>query len=302
MKKLTAVILILIMICSLTSCGERKNTKNYEATLYFANPSKTDLVPKTKNINYEPSEILAQKVLEALIAGPESTDAAAIIPSGTELLSFGIEDGCAICNFSANIYSSVETDNILIRTSILRTLSGVEGIEKVKILVNSGAYMDGDGLEIGVLTVDGTVYDTELEDEQDKYLKLYFADKDAQKLVAEARKVTLSQKESEEMRVLKELLKGPEKNFLTKTIPDETKILSVETKEGVCFVNLSQEFISKHIGGSNSEMLTVYSIVNSLTELENVDKVQFLIEGQKTEVYIQMIFNEPFTKNDSIIN
>ena len=104
-----------------------------------------------------------------------------------------------------------------------------------------------------------------------------------------------------EMRIIKDLLKGPVNPTLMKTIPGETKIISVETKEGVCFVNLSQEFKSRHTGGSAGEMMTVYSIVNSLTELENVDKVQFLVEGQKLEVFIHMIFNEPFVRDPELI-
>ncbi len=300
MKKLTAICLIAVLLCSLAGCGEDKNLEKYEATLYFVNPAKTDIVSQTREIKYDPSEILAEKIINELLKGPAGADAVSVIPKETELLSVSVENNCAICNFSADIYSSVETDNILIRTSILRTLTSVEGIESVKILVNSGVYIDADGFEVGKMSAEDIVYDTDPEDEQHRYVRLYFADKEAGKLVAEARKVTLSAKESVEMRILKELIKGPEKKILVKTIPEETKILSVETKEGVCFVNLSQEFISRHIGGSNSEMLTVYSIVNSLTQLENVDKVQFLIEGQKTEVYIQMIFNEPFTQNDSI--
>ena len=48
-------------------------------------------------------------------------------------------------------------------------------------------------------------------------------------------------------------------------------------------------------------MLTIYSVVNSLTELPHIDKVQFLIEGQKVEVFKHMIFNEPFVRDDEII-
>ncbi len=301
MKKILALCLVLILSVSLFGCENEKDAETYEATLYFVNAAKTDLVPETRKIKYTVEEKLEQKVVEELLKGPLDKTNLPVIPKDTELLSVKIKDNYVEVNFTAGIYSGIETDNILIRTSLLKTLTSIPGVEGVKILVNSGAYIDNNGMEVGTIFANDIVYDTELEDEQHRYVRLYFADKDAGKLVAEARKVELSPKESIEMRILKELIKGPEKNFLSKTIPEETRILSVETKEGVCFVNLSQEFITKHIGGSSSEMITVYSIVNSLTQLENVDKVQFLIEGQKTEVYIQMIFNEPFTQNDSII-
>ena len=47
--------------------------------------------------------------------------------------------------------------------------------------------------------------------------------------------------------------------------------------------------------------MTVYSIVNSLTEISGVDKVQFLIEGQKKDVFIHLIFNEPFSRDQELI-
>ncbi len=301
MKKIISICLIVILVCSLVSCTNNKKFKEYEAKLYFSNAAKTDIVEQNRKIKYSGKGLLAEAVLEELLKGPEGTDATAIIPKNTKLLSVEIEDDCVVCDFSSEIYSVVETDNILIRTSILKTLTSISGITSVKILVDSGKYLDSEGAEIGVLNANDIVYDTDPEDAQHRYVRLYFSDNQAQKLIAEARKVTLSPKESVEMRILKELIKGPEKDFLVKTIPEETKILSVETKEGVCFVNLSQEFITKHSGGSSSEMITVYSIVNSLTQLDNVDKVQFLIEGQKTEVYIHMVFNEPFTRNSSMI-
>ena len=157
------------------------------------------------------------------------------------------------------------------------------------------------GEEIGILNKEDIVFETELEIEEKKYIKLYFSDLNSEHLIAEAREITVSPKETMEMRIIKELLKGPVNPNLMKTIPSETKILSVETKEGICFVNFSQEFRTRHTGGSAGEMMTVYSIVNSLTEIDGVEKVQFLIEGQKKDVFIHLIFNEPFSRDQELI-
>ena len=75
----------------------------------------------------------------------------------------------------------------------------------------------------------------------------------------------------------------------------------METKEGICFVNLSKEFKTTHIGGTSAETMTIYSIVNTLGELDSVEKVQFLIEGQKEDEYIHFIFNEPFQPDPTLI-
>ena len=50
-------------------------------------------------------------------------------------------------------------------------------------------------------------------------------------------------------------------------------------------------------------MLTVYSIVNSLCELDEVEKVQFLIEGEKQIEYKGHIeFDKPFRPMEKIIS
>lgn len=36
----------------------------------------------------------------------------------------------------------------------------------------------------------------------------------------------------------------------------------------------------KHTGGEREELLTIYSIVNSLCKLDQIDRVQFLVEGK----------------------
>lgn len=83
--------------------------------------------------------------------------------------------------------------------------------------------------------------------------------------------------------------------------PANAKLLSVETKDSVCFVNFSKEFLNKRADGESEEIITVYAIVNSLTELDDITKVQFLIEGQKVENYGDMIFSQPFERNENII-
>ena len=51
-------------------------------------------------------------------------------------------------------------------------------------------------------------------------------------------------------------------------------------KDGVATVNLTKDFVDKHPGGKDAERLTLYSIVNSLTEVKDIQKVKFLINGK----------------------
>ncbi len=123
-------------------------------------------------------------------------------------------------------------------------------------------------------------------------LRLYFANADNTKLKLEIRYVdTVEVKKSDSTlatAVINELIKGPSDNTAFKsTIPAETKLLSpVKIENKVATVNLSKEFKTKHPGGKEAERMTIYSIVNSLTELEGIEKVKFTIDSKTQKEYM----------------
>ncbi|NLP14926.1 MAG: sporulation protein [Clostridium sp.] len=132
-------------------------------------------------------------------------------------------------------------------------------------------------------------------------ITLYFANSNADKVVAEKREVEISQDTQIERLVFEELQKDPRSADLHSAIPERTRLLSASTENGMCTLDLSREFVDNHPGGSAGELMTLYSIINTMTELSGIDKVQFLIEGQKLETYIHAVFNEPFGRNQDII-
>lgn len=122
--------------------------------------------------------------------------------------------------------------------------------------------------------------------EQQETVKLYFADAQAMYLKPEVRQVTVQGELLADV-VVKELIKGPEEKGLQATIPGETKLISLKIADGVAYVNLSKEIQAKHWGGSTGEIMTVYSIVNTLADLNiGIEKVQLLVEGEKQQTLV----------------
>jgi hypothetical protein len=123
-------------------------------------------------------------------------------------------------------------------------------------------------------------------------VRLYFANEDNTKLKLEIRyvdnpdaKKNLSNLASI---VIRELIKGPsdEKTF-KRTVPEEAKLNSPVSISGkVATVDMSKEFKTKHPGGKDAEKMTIYSIVNSLTELEGIEKVIFKIDGKSQKEFM----------------
>lgn len=138
---------------------------------------------------------------------------------------------------------------------------------------------------------------------------LYFADEKKQKLKKEIRYIQASEAKksanSLAAAIVNELIKGPGKNTgLAATIPDGTKLRSpITIKAGVATVDLTSEFRDNHKGGKELEQLTIYSIVNSLTELKEIQKVKFMINGKDEEKYKgNFKFDAPFPRDLGLVS
>ena len=83
-----------------------------------------------------------------------------------------------------------------------------------------------------------------------------------------------------EKAIVEWLIKGPTNSDAQATISPSTKILGVSIVEGVCYVNLDSAFLKTPTGINSNVVL--YAIVNSLTELDNINKVQILVDGAQS--------------------
>lgn len=140
-------------------------------------------------------------------------------------------------------------------------------------------------------------------------IHLYFSGGDNNKLFLEVRHIPISEAKKSVNHlasiIIKELIKGPERNGkLRPTIPENTKLNSaVVISKGVATVDLSKEFVDKHPGGKIEEQLTIYSIVNSLTELKEIQKVRFNVEGKENKEFKGYYrFENTFSRDNLLIS
>ena len=129
--------------------------------------------------------------------------------------------------------------------------------------------------------------------------KLYFVNKD--KLAEEDRLVSTKDMLFEKA-IVEELIKGPRNKTFRTTIPPNTKLISIETIDKICYVNFSKEYIENKKWQELEECLIIWSLVNSLTQLDSVQKVQILVEGGKIDFKVDNVsLNQPFSRNEDII-
>ena len=114
---------------------------------------------------------------------------------------------------------------------------------------------------------------------------LYYGSADGQALVPVRREVALAEGLVPQGReILGAQFEGaPEP--LVSVIPEGTTLRALYvTDRGDAFVDLSAEVSSRHPGGSSTELLTVYAIVNAVTSnLPTIQRVQILIDGREAD-------------------
>ena len=128
---------------------------------------------------------------------------------------------------------------------------------------------------------------------------LYFQGKENKELQKESRLI-----DSKDLlldpyaELLNMLIVGPESDFLQKTVPEGTRLLSVELVGNCLNINLSKEFIENASQDENDKRNYIYSIVNTVTELNEVNSVKILIEGQESTGFedIGLSFSEEFQR------
>ncbi len=113
---------------------------------------------------------------------------------------------------------------------------------------------------------------------------LYFADNKNQYLLGEERFGLGSDDPVLFCRqIVDALIKGPHSDLLG-TIPSATEIRAVYIDEKTAYVDFTREVAASHPGGVRSELMTIYSIVNTLVlNVDGVDQVKILIGGQDAE-------------------
>ena len=139
------------------------------------------------------------------------------------------------------------------------------------------------------------------EQERNTIISLYFKDKKTGELMPEARIIDAKKLlDNPYITIIELLIQGPQNDRLEKIIPGGTKIKSAILKGNVLYLDFSKEFIENNKEGIEEESKIIYSLVNSLTELNEVSYVKILIDGEENKSFTDnaINFRENFARND----
>jgi germination protein M len=182
-----------------------------------------------------------------------------------------------------------KSEEILCRAAIVKTLTQLENISYVDININNKPLKNQNGEEVGLLSPGNFIEsdDTSMVTKHTITLMLYYTNEEGNALIETNRQILYDNSLSLENLVINELISGPNTEDLYPTLPSTLKVLSVSTKDGICYVNLDSSFVTDAL--DVSEYVPIYSIVNSLVELSGITKVQISVNGSFDLVFKEKI-------------
>ena len=305
-KKLTAAgaaaaaVILVFAVFMLVSRGQ--SVIKSECELYFLNESGSTLVAEKRMIHYHNEYDLRTAVIDELISGPKEVRNKPVINRRTKLLSVEqAEEGSVVADFSSGFMSGDTAKDVLSAYAVAKTLCGLEGVERVKVTVEKNDIPTAEGKPIGFLSNEDINLSTDTNTSETREVVLYFADKEKKHLIPETRTIKVTDQQPLAQYIINELIKGAELPEHYDTLDPETILIGVNITDNICFVNMSSNFISKNGGSKEKELTVVYSIVNSLTELNTIGRVQFLVDGKRADKFGNISFGAPFERDTTLI-
>lgn len=297
MKKILALILALTLM--LTACGgEGTVEQSASDTLRFYyianNISELGTEESVRFEERDDSVFTLEQMLEVYFRGPEDPELDSPFPEGTGVLDISRENGETVLTLSDDYFTISGVELSLASCCLVNTISEYLGTDVVTVV---------DQMERIRLTLHPETYllTHQLETETDTNFTIYFSDADGRYLLPEFRQVTLSENISEATYVMNQLIAGPDSDECIGIIPAGTELIGEHTADGICIINLSGAFVENRSGGSSSAYTTIFGIVNTLTSLEGINAVQFLVDGEKIESYDIFPLAEPVSRNLDIV-
>ena len=304
-KRTGLIVSVILLIGVVLSGCKTQETQQAAYFIYYLNQDQTAITsqPYEMQADERDTEAVIKELISQIEQGTSSVEYQKVYTESVELVRY-VYEGNQLYLYFNNAYGEMPVSfEVLCRGAIVHTMLQVKGVSGVSFYVDNRPLCDINGKEVGVMTQDSFIDNPgeEINDIKVADLKLYFASLDGKSLVSENQHVYYySSNISNEKLVMEQLLEGPVSENAQSAIPANTKLLSVSVMDGACIVNLDENFMTQNY--DIQEEVVIYSIVNSLMELPNVNTVQISVNGETNKVYRQkMSLKDSYSMNLDLV-
>lgn len=306
--RLLGISLLALCMLVLTGCelNIKQSSSSQKIKLYFYDEHQSTLIMEERAIDL-PKDASKEKtmlaVLDALAKGSQVNN------QGTRPILFNIDQAIlkertAYINFSTAYNTLDVPTQITHRAMLVYTLTELDFIDKVEFQANDIPLVNSNGDKMDAVERKDILINVlnPTPPTSSQIVTLYFPSNTDGLLHKEQREIRVNNNTPLEEYVIAELIKGPMTEGLSSILPADTKVNDIKTQDGVCQIDLSYDLQIPQVGNTVREELIIYSMVDSLTEISKIQKVNFLKDGKKqTEFNIPNQSGGVFERNEELI-
>ena len=290
MNRYVKKIFICILACSLmlsVGCISRTGNKKKkgEIYLYYINKNQNKLVKTTYKPKETEPEKAAKEVLDKMNETSKQPNVIIAKPQEVAINGIKYEKNQLVIDFDSGYYDMGSVREVLLRSAVVLTVTQLEEIEQVVFTVSGKDLVKKNGELVGTMKADSFVDNS--GSNVDSYTKvettIYYADETGKKLKPYQYTGYCDQNTSAEKLIVQKLVNGTDAEGYVRTLPQNLEIMSVVTKNNICYVNFNQGFLQEM--SDVSKEAQIYSIVNSLCELSYISRVSISINGKTDIMY-----------------
>lgn len=164
-------------------------------------------------------------------------------------------------------------------------------------------YFNKDNFKEKNQIIEECVPEEEISEKQmrNTIISLYFVNKESKEINPEARNINVNELLNEPYKYLiEQLIYGPKNEKLEKTIPENTKLNDVRLIGDILYIDFSNDFINNAPEGKVREGIIIETIVRTVTELNEVNSVKILIDGEENKSFKdgEISFENNFSRID----
>ncbi len=293
----------MMLMLVLSGCQEREQSDPDAFKIFYVNNSETGIMAVDYEIQSSVSDTegVIDELIEQLGTMSERRQYEAPLTGEVNLIGYTLADKLLTLNFDTRYLDIGRTVEVLDRAAIVRTFTQLDDIDYVSFQVEGAPLTDHYGNIIGNMSADTFIFNVgnEINTYEKVELKLFFANETGDKLVPVYRSVVYNSNISMERLAVEQIISGPNTDVCYPTISKDSKINSVNVKDGVCYIDLDSAFLSEPYNVTAE--VALYSLVNTVAEFSDVNKVAFSVNGESTFTFMDFSISGPYERNLDII-
>ena len=286
-RRILIVLTAALFFGAVSGCSKEEAARQ-EGTIsvYYINKAETRITPVAHVLESADFGDQVEEAMGFLMENPVELSLRTAV-NGYSIENWELQESLLVLDVSEEYRNIAPTTEVLVRAAIVRTLTQIPGVEHVAMTVEGEALTDALGAPVGPMAADLFIDNAgnEINAYEKVWLTLYFANETGDRLVSASVRKVYNSNISLEKLVVESLIAGPEADSegIFPVINPNTKVLGVTVKDGTCYVNLDDSFMTQIYNVTGD--VTIYAIVNSLAELPNINRVQFSVSGSTELIY-----------------